>query len=166
MLALVSRKVVVAVIAASLALSFPTNAVAAQVGGGVPQLAASPTQISVFTGGAHRLALEAGVAHNLDFYLVLGSSRGTSPGLNYGGFNLPLNPTGPYFRFSVMQPNTSVMVNTFGVLDMQGRATAEVRVPAGLPSLIGIELHHAFVVMNPILGVTAVSNATSLRLGF
>jgi hypothetical protein len=69
-------------------------------------------------------------------------------------------------RGSILQPNTSVMVNTFGVLDMQGRATAEVRVPAGLPSLIGIELHHAFVVMNPILGVTAVSNATSLRLGF
>lgn len=164
MLATVSRIVGAALFAASLALVAPVDAQVQAVS--TPQLAASPTDVSVFTGGAHRLCLEAGVGHNLDFYLILGSSEGTSPGLSYNGYHLPLNPTGPYFRFTLMQPNTNVMVNTFGVLDMQGRANAEIRVPGGCPGLVGIELDHAYVILNPILGVTGVSNTTKLRLGF
>ncbi|MBN2191338.1 MAG: FG-GAP repeat protein [Polyangiaceae bacterium] len=130
-------------------------------------LTAEAHTISLRTGGGQILNLDArnekqGGPLALTPYVVLGSLSGTEPGLRVGSFTLPLNPD-PYFAFTVNHPNTPLLSHTVGVLDHEGRATAAVTLPAGLPgAAAGTTLHHAFVVVDK--GVELVSNAVPLTL--
>jgi hypothetical protein len=79
---------------------------------------------------------------------------------------LPLNIFDPYFSLTLQQPNSAYLVNTFGVLNFQGAASATLVVPTAsqFPSLIGLTFHHAYLVFQPDLTVTLVSNAVELKL--
>ena len=131
-----------------------------------PLLAASPTELDALAGGTQTFTLTAGPDSKLDLYLLLGSISGTSPGFPLGDLTLPLNIVDPYFDFTLEQPNSAALVNTLGVLDIQGTATASVNVPtsAQYPSLIGLTFHHAYVVLGDDLGVSLVSNPVELKL--
>ena len=78
---------------------------------------------------------------------------------------LPLN-SDPYYALTLQQPNSGAFVNTFGTLSSSGTATASLNVPPGaqFPSLIGLTFHHAYLVFQPDLTVTLVSNAVELKL--
>ena len=70
---------------------------------------------------------------------------GTTPGINLGGLQFPLNPDF-YTDFTIGFPNTNILVNSRRKLDASGRATASLNVPKGLPLPLNITLHHAYLV--------------------
>lgn len=132
-------------------------------------LSALGSEISLFQGGSQELGIDADPAHNLDFYLVLGSASGTSPGVPVDGLTVPLVPDA-YLLFTAANPNTPPLFNTVGFLDSSGDAVASIGVPPmSNPSLAGATLHHAFVVLDtaPPTGLAPVvvaSNAVPLGL--
>jgi len=105
--------------------------------------------IDLVAGGTQLWSLDAGASFGGDFYLVLGSFSGTSPGFPIGGFVLPLNPDA-YFLLSLTNANALPFIESFGVLDAQGQADAAFLLPPGMdPTLAGITLHHAYGVLAP-----------------
>lgn len=123
--------------------------------------------MSLGSGGASALRLNAGATFAGANYLLLGTTAGTQPGLALGAALLPLNPTSAYFLYTVQSPNSPPLSGSSGTLDMHGRAVATFLLPPGLPSAaVGITLHHAYVVLQPSApgGVAFASNAVPLTL--
>ncbi len=103
--------------------------------------------------------LNAGASHAGDFYWLLGSATGTSPGWAVGTFTMPLN-FDPYTVFTLKHPLDPVFTTIIGFLDGEGRGTAAFNVPAGLdPDLAGITLFHAYALSADSMSVNFVSNA-------
>jgi hypothetical protein len=129
------------------------------------ELSADVASISLASGGSQVLSLHAGAARAGDLYWLLGSLSGTSPGLPAGAFTLPLTPDG-YFNFTLSNPNSALLQNTFGILDAAGAGSSTIQVPAGLsPSLAGVSGNHAFVTLSlPSATATGVSNPVALTL--
>ena len=114
-----------------------------------PSLTADTFEVSLSMGGVQNLTLNAGPTPTLNFYFVLGSASGTSPGVPVDGLTLPLNYPDSYLDFTLTSPNTSQLGNTFGVLSPSGSGTASVSVPPGTDSsLAGLEVNHAFLVID------------------
>ncbi len=120
---------------------------------------ALPTAIPA-TGGTQTFQLEGGAANAGRIYLVAGTASGTRPGFPFAGQTIPLNIDW-WFDGSLAAANTGFYTNTFGFLDPQGRATASLNFP-NFPSLAGLGLHHAFIVVDPSAGLIMVSEPTSL----
>ncbi|MBK6939067.1 MAG: hypothetical protein IPH13_02520 [Planctomycetes bacterium] len=104
----------------------------------------APREISVATGGVHTMYVDGGLARAGMTYFVAGSATGTTPGLNVGAINIPLNPDA-YFNLTLTLPNQGAFVNTLGTLDSAGRAEAALVIPGGFPILTGITLDHAWL---------------------
>jgi hypothetical protein len=103
--------------------------------------------VSASAGGSQVMTLNAGPDRGNDIYFLLGSSSGTTPGINLDGLNLPLN-FDSYTNFTLSAPNTFI-AGSLGLFDGLGRATATLNVPAGLsPAAIGLTLSHAYFVMD------------------
>lgn len=129
-------------------------------------LVADVPSLSLAAGGAQNLNLEAGAMHAGDFYLILGSASGTSPGLPVDGVTLPLN-VDSYLLLSLSSAGSGLFQGTLGFLDATGSASASLQLPAGSdPSLAGLTLHHAGLVLDLASGAQAVlaTNAESLVL--
>jgi len=121
-------------------------------------------EVSVSTGGVVGLDLITGSAHAGQLYLVLGSASGTNPGLVWNGLTLPLNPD-TYLLTTASLANSGPYANTAGTRDNRGRASATLTVPAGVlsPTIAGAQLHHSFLVLDPVAGiVTKTGNAVPL----
>ena len=139
--------------------------------GPAPSAALSADMELTYAGGSNqsqKLSLEAGVSGANDFYLVLGSLTGFYPGQTLGDSLLPLN-LDAYLNYTLLNPNQGHLVQSFGLLDTQGKATATVdlgNLPAGVSSqLANTALYHAFVVLDSSTGfVTSASNAVELRI--
>jgi photosystem II stability/assembly factor-like uncharacterized protein len=130
---------------------------------GTAALAASPSSISIASGGSQTFTLDAGAGFAGDIYLLLGTLSGTSPGTPAGSFTLPLNPDF-YLLFSLANPNKPPLASTLGFLDASGKAGASLTLgPGQIPLLLGFEAHHAFAVLNAsALAVVFVSNPVPL----
>ena len=128
-------------------------------------LSADVAGISLNTGGDQNFALSAGAAHAGDLYLMLGSFAGTSPGLDYGAFNIPLN-VDAYFAYSLTSPGSPLFTGFFGTLDASGTASAALKIPGGVdPALVGIVGNHAFLTIDLLTAAaTFVSNSVSVDL--
>jgi hypothetical protein len=129
-----------------------------RVAAGPPALGADTPSISMRSGGAQRLTLDAGPGRAGQQYLLLGSTSGTNPGLPFGHWVLPLNAPDPYLEFTISAPNTAIHVATLGVLDPQGRAFPRLELPGPqAPALTGLVLHHAAVLVEggTISGISA-----------
>ncbi len=127
----------------------------------------SPTLIlSSSAGGTAPLSLDAGEAFAGEPYLVLGSTSGAVPGLSLGIGTLPLN-LDFYLLFSAANPNSSVLPNSAGVLDAQGRASAGFTVAPGFTALAGVQVNHAFLAGDfSLTGKLAISNPVQLLIFF
>ena len=111
---------------------------------------ATPGEVSAGSGGAVAFDLVAGSRFAGDLYLVLGSLSGTQPGLDYAGFNLPLNPD-PYFLLTVNHAGGGLLPGTFGLLDGTGNGSASLALPPGLAvAAAGLTAHHAFAALDPV----------------
>lgn len=125
-------------------------------------LSADRSTLSLQAGGTQAFTLDGGSAFAGRTYLLLGTASGTA-GFAYRSHQIPLTPDG-YFSFTLGNPNTFPLANSLGVLDGTGGATASLTLPPGLSSaLIGLVLHHAFVVLTPN-NVSTVSNPWPLSL--
>ena len=129
----------------------------------IGSLTGTPRTISAAAGGTHSLFLNAATPHAGEAYLVVGSVSGTSPGVQAGAFNVPLNPDF-YTNFMLQNPNVSPFGNTLGALNGNGRAVATVTVPPGLLGISGLVLNHAFVTVNGLNALAFVSEAASLTI--
>jgi hypothetical protein len=127
------------------------------------QLAGTPSQVSIATGGSQALAIDFGIAFANKAYFVLGSASGFHPGFALKGQHIPLNNDG-YTLLTLQNPNSFLLTSSYGMLDASGTAQAHFNLPPGAPaSLAGLVLHHAAVALdgNAIVGVT---NAAPLTL--
>ena len=120
--------------------------------------------ISLSAGGSQTMTMEAGSGRAGDLYAVFGSGTGTSPGVDFGPVNVPLN-FDIYFRFTIFQPGLSFFKNYRGMLNGQGGATASFQMPpASDPGLAGITLWHAFITAEIFGNVDYSSNAIEVLL--
>jgi hypothetical protein len=128
-----------------------------------PLLGTDTESISLASGGAQVMTLDAGAAHADALYLVLGSASGVAPGLA-GDTHVPLN-FDAYLHWTLLHPNTLIAAS-FGFLDGAGGGVASVSLPGGaFPDLAGVELFHAYLVIDPVpVELVAASNAALLRL--
>jgi hypothetical protein len=111
-------------------------------------LTADVPSISLASGGVQSLGLNAGAAHAGKTYLLLGTISGTQPGITAPGGAIPLN-LDAWFMWTLGNPNSAVLPNSFGVLDGGGSAQASfVLPPVAAPSLVGLVFHHAYVVLD------------------
>jgi len=125
---------------------------------------ASTGSISIASGGTQTLSLSTCVEQVNSFYLLLGTTSGTSPGLPVGpGLILPLN-LDSYALHTLSNPNKPPLSGSFSVLDASGRGTASFSLPPGLNLPSGLSLHHAFVTLNSGFAPVFVSNAAALTL--
>ena len=129
-----------------------------------PELAGAPSSISLSAGGAQLMSLEGGLTHAGLGYLLLGSASGTDPGLELEpGLVLPLQPDA-YSALTLFAPNLPPLAGSVGALDGAGRASASFSLPPGSPSaLIGLKLHHAYLVLGPF-GFEQASQPLALEL--
>ncbi len=120
--------------------------------------------VSMSGGGVVNFALNSAPFFAGQTYLILGSTSGTAPGIDFGNGNvLPLN-FDAYTQVSLGGANGSVFISTLGTLDGSGNAAAMLNISSGQnPGLIGLDLHHAYLVANGA-SVISVSNAMSLEL--
>jgi len=93
---------------------------------------------------------------------ILAMSFGTTPGINVGGFNIPLNYDG-LFISSVFYPNSIGLNNSFGTLDSSGNATTTWNIP-NIPGIVGTKVYLAFVTISPSAQILSVSNALAITL--
>lgn len=130
----------------------------------VEPLSATIPQVSVSHGGFQQMAIDAGHLEAGRAYWLLGSSSGTSPGIVLSDeFLLPLN-SDSYFLQTVFFPNATALSNSLGTLDDLGHGAASFSLPSGSSAaLIGMTLHHAFIVLRSTLEVTFVSNPIAVE---
>jgi hypothetical protein len=128
-------------------------------------LQADPLTLYHPFGGPQALSLDLGPAFAGDLYWILGSASGTSPGFPLFPFVLPL-AVDPYFLFSAQHANSTILVDTFGTLDANGRATAAFVLPPGAPLFASSYYHAAGVFrLDPVVH-TAVTNAVEVTFTF
>ena len=146
----------------SVRVNFPSS-VSAIMNAHVGSLFATPREVSTSTGGTQSLFLNAGPANAGLTYLVAGSVSGTTPGIAVGSTLIPLNPD-VYFTLTIEFANTPAYMNTLGTLDGDGRATAAINIPPGIPGIAGLTLNHAFMGFNAFGALKYASEPTSLVL--
>lgn len=129
-------------------------------------LFASDNQLSIGSGDRVDFQLQAGAAQAGRTYQLLGSMTGTSPGTPFGALLLPLHSTGdPWFALTSSVFSPTMLQNTVGTLDSAGNGQAAIVVPPLPVGLIGLQFHHAYVVVESHnLQPTFVSNAVPLTL--
>ena len=118
--------------------------------------------VSHSAGGTQNLDLQPGTCFAGDFFLVLGTMSGSSPGFPVSPFQIPLN-FDSYFLTTLAKAPTPL--NT---LDPAGNGTGKIDIPPGCPLLsTGTTLHHAFLAFDSAAAFPAlsfVSNAVPLSL--
>ena len=130
------------------------------------QFLALPSMVVLSAGGAVTFYVSTCPPRPGDIYAMLGSFSGTSPGIDVGPFVIPLN-FDPYFMISVTAANTYPFVASSAFLDGNGEAQAQFGlVPGTDPTLAGITLYHAFVIVDlATLTPIQVSEPDSITLG-
>ena len=120
----------------------------------------SAVDVSLSLGGSQFLELDAGPAFAGNLYVVAGSASGRDPGLNALGTRIPLN-FDSYLLDTLTAP--SALVASVGTLDGSGGATVLFTLPPATdPSLVGLVVRHAFVVLGG--GVQHVSRPLGVLL--
>lgn len=136
--------------------AFPGGEVRDQLRPGT--LNGNATRYPLAKGGPMALDIDGppGTANFL--YLVLGSLSGTAPGLALSGQVLPLN-FDAYLNLTLTAPNSPPLGNSFGFRNASASAQATFGLPpAAFPTLAGLTVNHAAVLINPI-------NTADIELG-
>ncbi len=121
--------------------------------------------ISVSAGGVINFNLDAGPSQALNGYWIFGSITGTSPGIDLGLVNLPLNPD-VYFDLTLSSPVLKGIFKRYRkFLDVDGKSFASFTIPpASDPTLAGITAYHAYITYQPSGFVEFASNAVPVTL--
>ena len=106
-----------------------------------------------------------GSGHLGDFYLLLGSVSGTSPGTTIGGVPIPLNVD--YLTTAMAELfNQGTFVKTIGTLDSNGGEVSSIVAAPGFipPILAGTEMHFAHLIFDNTLTILRSGNATKVTI--
>jgi len=126
-----------------------------------PPLTANIATIPVASGSSVVFGLHAGAANGGRPYLLAGTGSGTVPGFPLGAVTLPIN-FDAVTLFVLENTNTPFFANFFGVTGPTGEASAAIALPPlGNPSVVGVVLHFAYLLLVPI---DFTSNAVPLVL--
>lgn len=158
-------------IAGALSLGANTGRALAVSGNDIPPpfghaaLEADVDQLSFRANGAQVLTLRAGAAHAGERFVMLGSLQADEPGIDVGGFHIPLDPDA-YFLILLRHPRLGALEPARGWLDANGEAQVELRLspPWHLPRLIGRTFHHAYVVFDANGSLAFASNAQACTI--
>ncbi|MHC4375557.1 MAG: GDSL-type esterase/lipase family protein [Planctomycetota bacterium] len=136
--------------------------------GGTPiSLGAVPQTLSISAAEVQFMPLDAGPERAGQTFFMLGSGVGTSPGVPLSAGVLPLVPDAYTFLTATLGATPPLSAG-LAQLDGQGRALVTLTTsPTWPPDLIGATVYHAYVTLDlnaPVLDVTFVSNAASVRL--
>lgn len=115
---------------------------------------------SITTGGDIGMVIDGGRERAGHSYYCLVSMTGTVPGTTVGSTSIPLNPDS-LTLLGINHPYTLPFNNFVGTLDTNGRATATLSLPIGLPlSLLGKRIYGAALTVAPSgnLGVSSGSD--------
>jgi hypothetical protein len=124
-------------------------------------LVGTPDSVSLSSGGTQVLAMDVADALAGKSYMILGSATGTAPGIPYGGALVPLN-LDSYLIFTVVSPNSPLLAGSAGLLNSLGQATANFIVPPlSDPSLAGLTLNHAGIVLDLVSGSFVIPEVTN-----
>ena len=116
-------------------------------------LFASTDRLSTLFGGQVDFTLNAGTANAGMIYHLVGTTSGTTPGTRFGQVKLPLNTAGdPWFGITSAFASTGILQNTLSFLDANGRGNASIATSFIPPSLLGVQLHHAYLVFDQTTG--------------
>jgi hypothetical protein len=131
-------------------------------------LSASPSTISIATGGTHAFTLDAGVPNANRLYWIFGSITGTSPGVTLlsavGSVTIPLVPD-PWTSITIASANTTILSKTRGALDGSGKGSASFNVPSTtISAAIGVKFYHAFLAYDANSNYYLASNPVTLTL--
>ncbi|MFT5284323.1 MAG: hypothetical protein ACI8TQ_000479 [Planctomycetota bacterium] len=128
-----------------------------------PLLTRDVESISLSAGGSQQLNITASYEASKWYYIMLGSTSGTTPSYSLGnGFDIPLK-FDRYLGLTQTMSNLPIFSKFYGALDNAGRATATLNIPPGSNSfLAGLTLHHAYFAGTFLGGVSLVSNAVSV----
>jgi hypothetical protein len=111
------------------------------------------------------ITVHAGAANQGRNYWIFGSISGTTPGINLpsatGPVHMPLNPD-PYTNITLAYANATPFVNTRGVLNATGEATAQITAGPISSSAIGVVLYHAALIYDNSGNYYLGTNPTSL----
>ncbi len=79
------------------------------------------------------------------------------------GYQIPLNVDA--YLFATAMQNGATLINNWSVLDAKGTGAATLTIPAGTqPSLAGLTLDHAYVILGGNGQIEHVSNTSRLTL--
>lgn len=100
------------------------------------------------TGISVDFTLETSPEQAGNFHFLLGSFGGNTPGVIVQDHQFPLN-TDVYLQACLENCLGGALQGCFGVLDAEGNSTVSFNLPTALPpALVGLELRHAFFVLD------------------
>ncbi len=123
-------------------------------------------ELSAASGGSVTFTHQCDSVRAGNFYFLLGSLSGTSPGTPLpGGAILPLNTDGLLLGMLTF-PNFAVFIDTFGVVDSLGRARSAITVPPNLlvPALVGAEMSLCHILIDSVGDIAEISNVETVRI--
>jgi hypothetical protein len=128
-----------------------------------PILLGSMPSISLSSGGSLAFHLDAGAARGGDFYLLVASTSGRSPGTVVGSVTVPLNYDHATV-FTLTYFNTPILPDSFGILDACGHATSSFIIPPTIPApwALALTLDWAYITIDRVSGDIATSHAIAL----
>lgn len=100
-----------------------------------PTLTIDPCLCHVWNFGSNTLAMDAGVAHANEPYIIL-AANGPTPNFSLDGVTIHL-AYDAIFQYTLANLNTAMFSNTYGVLDASGKATATFNTFSFLPQWQG-----------------------------
>jgi hypothetical protein len=115
------------------------------------------------TGGTVTFTVSPGPLFQNDLYQIVGSTSGTTPGLDLFFVHLPLN-FDPFFAWTIVLANGSSLPGFVGTLDATGTATGALVSGPLPPALIGYQMDFA-VVVEVGSAFRWASDATHLEIG-
>ena len=127
-------------------------------------MTAAPLTIAGAAGGTQSWTIDFGPANAGMVYLVLGSLHGWTPATFYGGVPVPLVADN-YSLFTINNAGGAFFPGSVGLLDAQGRATAQVVMPASVTvAFVGLTAYHAMLGLTPSLIAIGATNAVPLTI--
>lgn len=126
-----------------------------------PPLYADGFVLDAAAGGAQTFALDAGVAHAGELFIMVGTLSGTAPGTPLGSLSVPINVDA--YTTLLLTTGSIPLAPKFGLLDANGQASAVLNLAPGLANAyVGQTAHHAFVTFG--VGYTFASNAVPITI--
>jgi len=126
------------------ALAFSNQVLILRTAGPAVPLAVDVSTISVATGGAAILSMDATNANASRKYLLLAGASGNSPGIPLKGVTLPVN-WDVFTDIEMLLLNTPIFDNFMATLDIAGQGTATFDTLGSLSTnLIGLKMTFAF----------------------